>query len=82
MEPKLLLFGSFTRWIINQVLVSGLRMEHQVTAPNDGRIGGIGNGNKVDEMLKKMKMGKNSKERFTEMSKDGNMQDGLRSEMV
>ena len=57
-------------------------MEHQVTAPNDGRIGGIGNGNKVDEMLKKMKMGKNSKERFTEMSKDGKIQDGLRSEMV
>ena len=82
MEPKLLPFGSFTRWIINQVVVSGLRMEHQVTAPNDGRIGGIGNGNKVDEMLKKMKMGKNSKERFKEMNKDGKIQDGLRSEMV
>src|SRR6185295_15480384 len=49
MEPKLLPFGSFTRWIISQVLVSGLRMEHQVTAPNDGRIGGIGYMNKVEE---------------------------------
>ena len=79
MEPKLLPFGSFTHWIISQVLVSSLRTEHQVTAPNDGS---IGNGNKVEEMLKKMKMGKNSKECFTEMGKDGKMQDGLRSEMV
>ena len=65
MEPELLPFGSFTHWIISQVLVVGLRMVHQFTAPDDGRIGGIGNGNKVEEMLKKMKMGKNSKERFT-----------------
>ena len=64
---------------INRVLH---RTEHQFTAPNDGRIGGIGNRNKVEEMLKKMKMGKNSRECFTEMSKDGKIQDGLRSEIV
>ena len=82
MEPELLPFGSFTCWIISQVLASSLRTENQFTSLDDGRIGGVRDRSKEEEILKKVKMGKNSKERFTEMSKDGNMQDGLRSEMV
>ena len=50
--------------------------------PDDGRIGGIGNRNKEEEMLKKVEMGKNPKECLTEMSKNGKMQDGLGNEMV
>ena len=82
MEPELLPFVSFTRWILSQVLASTLRMEYQFTPPDDGRIGGVRDRSKEEEMLKKVEMGKNSKECRTEMSKDGKMQDGLRSEMV
>ena len=38
--------------------------------------------NKDEEMLEKVKVGKNAKECFAEMSKNGRMQDGLGSEMV
>jgi len=82
MKPELLPFGSFTRWIISQVLASSLRTEYQFTSPDDGRIGGVRDRSKEEEMLKKVKMGKNSKECLTEMSKNGKMQDGLGSEMV
>ena len=82
MEPELLPFGSFTHWIISQVLTMGLRTELQFTAPDDGRIGGIGNRNKEEEMLKKVEMGENSKECLTEMSENQKMKDGLGSEMV
>jgi len=57
MEPELFPFGSFTRWIISQVLASGPRTEYQLTSPDDGRVGGIGNRNKEEEMLKKVEMG-------------------------
>ena len=82
MEPELLPFGSFTRWIISQVLAWGLRTEYQLTSPDDGRIGRIGDRHKEEEMLKKVEMGKNPKECLTEMSKNRKMQDGLESEMV
>ena len=65
MEPELLPFGSFTRWINSQVLASGLRMKYQFTFPDDGKIGSIWDRNKEEEMLKKMEMGKNSKESLT-----------------
>ena len=70
MEPELLPFHSFTRWIISQVLVSSLRTEYQFTSSDDGRIGGIGDRGKEEELLKKVEMGKNPKECFTEMSKN------------
>ena len=82
MELELLPFGPFTRRIIRQVLASVLKAGYQFTSPNDGGIGGIRDWNKEEEMLKKVEMGKNSKECLTEMRKDGKMQDGLRSEMV
>ena len=64
MELELLLFGSFTRQIISQVLASVLRAEYQFTSPDDGGIGGI------EEILEKVEMGENSKECLTEMSKN------------
>jgi len=70
MEPELLPFGSFTSWIISQVLASVLRAEYQVTSPDDDEIGGIWNRNKEEEMLKKMEMGENSKECLTEISEN------------
>ena len=82
MELELLPFGSFTRWIISQVLASSLRTAYQFTSPDDGRIGGIRDRSKEEEMSKKVEMGKNSKECHLEMSKNGKMQDGLGSEMV
>ena len=62
MEPELLPFGSFTHGIISQVLASVLRVEYQVTSPEDGEIGGIWYRNKEEEMLKKVEMWENSKE--------------------
>ena len=50
--------------------------------PNDGGIGGIWNRNKEEEMLKKVEMGKNPEECFTEMSKNGKIQDGLGLKMM
>ena len=79
MEPELLPFGSFTHRIISQVLASVLKAEYQVTSHDDGGIGGIWDRNKEEEMLKKVEMGKNPKECFTEMSTNGKMQDGLGS---
>ena len=70
MEPELFPFSPFTRWIISQVLASGFRLEYQFTSPNNGRIGGVQDRNKEEEMLKKMKMGKNSTECLTEMSEN------------
>ena len=70
MEPELLPFGSFTHRIISQVLASVLRAEYQFTSPDDDRIGGVRDRSKEEEMLKKVKMGKNSKECLTEMSKN------------
>ena len=58
MEPEFLPFGSLTRRIINQVLASVLRAEYQFTSPDDGRIGGIRDWNKEEEMLEKMEMGR------------------------
>ena len=58
-ESELLPFGSFTHWIISQVLVVGLRTVHQFTAPDDGRIGGIGDRNMKEGMLEKMEIWKN-----------------------
>ena len=82
MELELLPFGSFTRWIISQVLASGLRTKYQFTSPDDGRIGCIWDRNKEEEMLEKVEMMKNPKKCFTEMSKNGKKQDGLGSEMM
>ena len=82
MEPELLPFGSFTRWIISQVLASVLRAEYQFISPDDGRNGGIWDRNKEEEMLKNVEMGKNSKESLTEMSENRKMQDELGSELV
>ena len=79
MKPEFLPLGSFTRWIIGQVLILGLRTEYQFTSADDSRIGGIGDRNKEEEMLKKVKVGKNAKECFAEMSKNRKMQDGLGS---
>ena len=70
MEPELLPFGPFTRRIISQVLASVLWAEYQFTSPDDGGIGGIRDWNKEEEMLEKVKMGENSKECLTKMSKD------------
>ena len=42
----------------------------------------IWDGDKDEEMLKKVKVGKNAKERFIEMSKNRKMQNGLRSQMM
>ena len=70
MEPELLPFGSFTRRIISQVLASVLRAEYQFTSPDDDGIGGIRDGNKEEEMLKKVEIGENSKECLTEMSEN------------
>ena len=81
-KPELLPFNSFTRWIISQVLASGLRTKYQFTSPDDDRIGSIWNRNKEEEMLKKVEMGKNPEECLTEMSKNRKMQDGLRSKMM
>ena len=82
MEPEFFPFGSLTWWIIIQVLVSVLRAEYQFTSPDDGRIGGIRDWNKEEEILKKVEMGKNSREVLTEVSENWKMQDGLGSEMV
>ena len=82
MEPELLSFGSLIHRIISQVLASGFRTEYQFTSSNDGGIGGIWDRNKEEEMLKKMEMGKNSKESLTEVSENRKMQDGLGSKMV
>ena len=59
-------------------------MEYQFTSldDGDGGIGGIWDRNKEEEMLKKVEMGKNSKESLTEVSENWEMQDGLGSEMV
>ena len=57
MELELLPFGSFTSWIISQVLASSLRMEYQFTSPDDDRIGGVRDRSKEEEMLKKVEMG-------------------------
>ena len=70
MELEFLPFGSFTRRIISQVLASVLRAEYQFTSPDDGGIGGLRDGNKEEEMLKKVKMGKISKEGLTEVSEN------------
>ena len=50
-------------------------MEYQFTSPNGGRIRGIWDRNKEEEMLKKVEMRKNPKECFTEMGKNRKMQD-------
>jgi len=50
---------------ISQVLVPSLRTEYQFASSEDGRIGGIGDRDKEEEMLKKVEMGKNPKECFT-----------------
>ena len=68
MELELFPFISFTRWIINQVFASGFKPEYQFTSPDNGRIGGVRDRNKEEKMLKKVEMGKNSKECLTEMS--------------
>ena len=70
MVPELLPFGSFTYRIISQVIASVLREEYQFTSPDDGRIGGIRDWNKEEEMLEKVEMGENSKECLTEMSEN------------
>ena len=70
MEPELLPFGSLIHRIISQVLASGFRTEYQFTSPDDGGIGGIWDRNKEEEMLKKVEMGKNSKESLTEVSEN------------
>jgi len=57
-------------------------VKYQFTSVNDGRFCGIWDGNKDEEMLEKVKVGKNAKECFAEMSKDGKMQNGLRSQMM
>ena len=82
MEPKLLPFSSLIHRIISQVLSSGFRTEYQVTSLDDGGIGGIWDRNKEEEISEKMEMGKNPKEGFTEMGKNGKMQDGLGSKMM
>ena len=82
MEPELFPFGSLIHRIISQVLASGFRTEYQFTSPDDGGIGGIWDRNKEEEMLKKVEMGKNSKESLTEVSENRKMQDGLGSKMV
>ena len=82
MELELLPFGSFTRWIISQVLASGLRTKYQFTSLDNGRIGSIWDRNKEEEMLKNVEMGKNPKECFTEMSKNRKIQDGLGIKMM
>ena len=82
MEPELLSFGSLIHQIISQVLVSGFRTEYQFTSPDDGGIGGIWERNKEEEMLKKVEMGKNSKESLTEVSENQKMQDGLGTKMM
>ena len=82
MELELFPFSSFTRWIISQVLALGFRPEYQFTSPDNGRIGCVRDRNKEEEMLKKVEMGKNSKECLTEMSENRKMQDGLGSKMV
>ena len=82
MELELLPFGSFTRWIISQVLASDLRTKYQFTSPDNGRIGGVRDRNKEEETLKKVEIGKNSKECHTEMSENRKMQDGLGSKMM
>ena len=82
MELEFLPFGSLTRQIKSQVLASVLRAEYQFTSPDNGRIGGVWDRNKEEEMLKKVEMGKNSKECLTEMSENRKMQDGLGSKMV
>ena len=46
------------------------------------RISGIWNEHKVEEMLEKVKVGKNAKECFAEMSKNRKMQDRLGSQMM
>jgi len=46
------------------------------------RISGIWNEHKVEEMLEKVKVGKNAKECFAEMSKNRKTQDGLGSQMM
>jgi hypothetical protein len=51
MKPEVLPFGSFTCWIISQVLASCLRTKYQFTSPDDGRIGSIWDRNKEEEML-------------------------------
>ena len=69
-ELELFPFSSFICWIISQVLASGFRPEYQFTSSDNGRIGGVWDGNKEEEMLKEMEMGKNSKECLTEMSEN------------
>ena len=78
MKPEFFPLDSFTRWIISQVIVLGLRTEYQFTSPDDGRLGSIWNGYKDEEMLEKMEVGKDAKECFEEMGKYRKMQDGLR----
>ena len=70
MEPELLPFGSLIHRIIRQLLASGFWTEYQFTSPDDGGIGGIWNRNKEEEMLKKVEMGKNSKEGLTEVGEN------------
>ena len=57
-------------------------MEYQLTSSDDGRISGIGDRNKEEEMLKKVEMRKNPKECLTEMGKNGKMQNRLGSKMM
>jgi hypothetical protein len=82
MELELLPFGSPIHQIISQVLASGFWTEYQFTSPDDGGIGGIWDKNKEEVMLKKVEMGKKSKESLTEVSENQKMQDGLGSKMV
>ena len=53
MKPITLPLGSFTCWIISQVLVSGLRTEYQLTSTDDDRLGSIWDGYKDEEMLER-----------------------------
>ena len=52
-------------------------MEHQFTSSDDGGFGSIWNGYEAEEMLEKMKVGKDTKECFAEMSEYRKMQDGM-----
>ena len=82
MKPEFFTLDSFARWIISQVLISGLRMEHQFTPFDDGGFGSIWNGYKDEKMLETMEVGKDAKECFAEISQNRKMQNGLESQMM
>ena len=53
-----------------------------IPSADGGRFTGIWYGDKDEEMLNKVKVGKNAKECFAEMSENGKIQNGLRSQMM